>query len=323
MAIVCLAICGHCFVAMCGQNVLGHLWPLSALSLVAILSLAIDGHIPLRPLMAIFLLLAMCGHWPIYLHMYFTLTCIDQLPLPVKPLNHIAAMTQHWTTADFTKELGHLEKLAIAKPGGLAFSTMVQNYCCKLQAGQHWTSEAIVAIMEKLNQVVIPDQAKTQISDAIDQIANKANSGVRLVINGQWLESMTPYLTQKDWDTIYATNSQHAMQIICTRLRAIGLASLKEDTKKQAIAIILHALQANHKPIPNPYGILAFTQDFGDLFAKTPAKPGMHGIQRYPINPMELGQDWLTKAYGPDQMPACKIIECGFPKNLATYPHKW
>lgn len=88
------------------------------------------------------------------------------------------------------------------------------------------------------------------------------------------------------------------------------------------MAIILHALQANHKPIPNAYGIRAFTQDFGDLFAKTPAKPGMRGIHRFPMDIKELGEDWLAKAYGQDQRPAFKIIESGFPKNLATCPNK-
>lgn len=230
----------------------------------------------------------------------------------------VVAMGHQWTIADFTNELDHLARLGIASPQSKAFDTMVTTYCNKLNVANQWTAEAVVAIIEKLAQVNLPQKAKDQVASALDQVATKSNSHMRMVMTGQWIQDLAPYLTAQDWQTIYGTNCHDGMHCLAKRLRAMGLTSMKEDTKKQAIGIILHAIQSRDQPLPNAFGIRDFTQKFGAIFEATPAVQSMHGIQRFPFDPRELGDEWLNKAYGQDQRPEFKILENAIPKKMVT-----
>ena len=90
------------------------------------------------------------------------------------------------------------------------------------------------------------------------------------------------------------------------RLRAVGLAMLKEDTKKQAIGILIH-VSLHHGTgyeMPSCIALRTMTQDFAKVFHSTPSVPSRVTTHKFPANPTVLGADWLKAAYGQDDKPA-------------------
>ena len=217
-------------------------------------------------------------------------------------------MTHHWTVGDFCKELSHLEELAKLPGMTTTLCTMVDGFIQKIHAAKQWDSQGIVSLLTKLELSTLADEAKEKIKDSMTKIAQAVNGPevpAPNPTNGNGFESLSPYLTNKDWEQLKKCSHLSSMQVLATRLRAIGLASLKEDTKKQAIGIIIHvALEEKCQEPPSPLGVRTMTKDFGTIFHSTPIVPTMQTTVKFPADPNQLGKDWLLAAYGQEEKPA-------------------
>ena len=49
-------------------------------------------------------------------------------------------------------------------------------------------------------------------------------------------------------------------------------------------------------------------KDFSKLFVSTKFKCAVGSLATYPWNPVDLGEEWIQKAYGPNDQPLCKDI---------------
>ena len=207
---------------------------------------------------------------------------------------------------DFCKELDHLEQLAKLPNMSITLEAMVDGFIQKIHAAKQWDSHDIVSLLTKLETSTLADTCKEAIKESMTKIAKHAK-GLEMpaATNGNSFESLSPYLTQKDWEKLKKCCHLSSMQVLATRLRAIGLASLKEDTKKQAIGIIIHvALEEKGQEPPNALGVRSMTQDFGTIFHSTPNVPTMTTKVKYPADPNQLGEEWLLAAYGQEEKPA-------------------
>ena len=93
----------------------------------------------------------------------------------------------------------------------------------------------------------------------------------------------------------------------------MGAQSLKESTKGQAVAIALVVQAAQGKPSLSPESINSAVQDFGTIFQSLPGN-NCPGAAKYPNDPREMGQVWLSKAYPgeqPDFKDPCSMAEEG------------
>ena len=75
---------------------------------------------------------------------------------------------------------------------------------------------------------------------------------------------------------------------------AKSLAMLKEDTKKQAIGILIHVSLHHGTGYEMPRGIAlrTMTQDFAKVFHTTPSVPSMVTAHKFPADPTLLGCLW-------------------------------
>ena len=214
-------------------------------------------------------------------------------------------MTHHWTVEDFCRELGHLEELAKLPGMSTTLCTMVDGFIQKIHGAKQWDSHGIVSLLTKLELSTLANDSKDKIKDSMTKIAQAVNGPEVPATNGITFEALSPYLTNKDWEQLKKCSHLSSMQVLATRLRAIGLASLKEDTKKQAIGIIIHvALEEKGQEQPNALGVRSMTQDFGIIFHSTPNVPTMQTTLKFPADPNQLGKDWLLAAYGQEEKPA-------------------
>ena len=231
-------------------------------------------------------------------------------------------MTHQWKVSDFIQEMGHLDKLIQRKGGDQLVQRMTMSLCTKLKAAKHWTSQAILELVDALQGSGLPNDQMKAIQEAIDCIGLNEGSHLRVTMAGQHIEGFPSYISKKDWARLEEApkNTVHTMSILAMRLRSMGFISMREHTKRQVMSVILYLLV--HKggdPQPGPESRKRLSDEFTDVFVK--AIPGaMAGLSFYPANPNELGSQWLSQVYGPDDAPALFVIGPGW-NSKATRPN--
>jgi hypothetical protein len=96
-------------------------------------------------------------------------------------------------------------------------------------------------------------------------------------------------------------------------MKQMGLVSLTETCKKQALALLLHWSTEHGKPLPGPWQIYFVVKDFQALFTCTNVPCSVGSLETYPWNPLDMGEDWIGKVYGEHEKPACSEV------HLAMY----
>ena len=166
----------------------------------------------------------------------------------------------------------------------------------------HGFPESICQMLGKAQASTIPESMKSGILDTIQNLSTSQASHLKLVNSGQTVPNLAPYLTHSDWTalTSYVTQTDQ-LQLLAKRLRAMGVESLKEATKGQAVGIMLMVQSGQGKPCLSPDSINAAVGDFTVVFQALPATT-CPGAATYPANPDEMGEVWLRKAY-PSEKP--------------------
>ena len=164
-------------------------------------------------------------------------------------------MTNLWKVADFVSEVQHLDKLLQAQPNGQLGQSMTTSLCTKLQASKNWTSSAILTLIQALEQSTLPQNNKETIQGAINSLEGQNQGHLKTVLQGQMIVSFCQYISKLDWEKLEASpsNTTDTMSILAKRLKCMGVVSRKENTKKQAMAVILYLLvHKGGKPMPMP-----------------------------------------------------------------------
>ena len=220
-----------------------------------------------------------------------------------------SAMTHIFSLQDFQSELTHLEKLVTMLPDSPVVASVITTFSHKLQGVKTWSSESIVTLLLQAQALNIPEEHKGKILHTIQNLQAGANSHMKLCNSGQMVDHLPSYFTQSEWAKLANhVSTDDKFRLISQRLHMMGMFSLKENTKCQAIAIILMINSHGGKPAPTPHAVHAMVDDFQSIFHGEP-KPSSHGAghARYPSNPMELGKEWLSKAY-PSEQPLCQEV---------------
>ena len=221
----------------------------------------------------------------------------------------VAQMTLHGKVEDFIAELQHLDKLVQAQPGGQLAQSMTTSLCTKLQASKDWTSSAILSLIQALEESTLPKEKKDTIQGAINSLGGQNQGHLKTVLQGQVITFFCPYISKLDWQKLAAapSNTTDTMSILAARLKAMGLVSLKESTKKQAMAVILYLLvHKGNKPQPSAVTRRNMMAEFSAIFAHTPGSKAAC-LTKYPDKPQDLGPEWMLQAYGQDE-PAMVTI---------------
>ena len=142
-------------------------------------------------------------------------------------------MTHQWKVGDFIQEMGHLEKLIQRKGGGQLVQRMTMSLCTKLKAAKHWTSQAILELVDALQGSGLPNDQMKAIQEAVDCIGLNEGSHLRVTMAGQHIEGFPSYISKKDWARLEEApkNTVHTMSILAMRLRSMGSSCTSWSTK--------------------------------------------------------------------------------------------
>ena len=211
-----------------------------------------------------------------------------------------------WSHLDILKEVGDVAKFLqitrIASPNSIAAG----------QTGCHQMASAIIAALgnkiKALNSITagmalemytaiqaapLEDSNKAELTLAVDAVVGDAMDGLKpstaVHATPQSLVFLYNYLTQQDWDKLCSTSCSYwdALQVVAARLRSIGVRSLKEDTKKAAVALIVHVGMDKSGSMPAYKMIYQLVQDFTKTHASCSNQhiPGVVPLATYPEHP--------------------------------------
>ena len=218
-------------------------------------------------------------------------------------------MSTLWKVQDFLAELVHLQKLCQLLPDEAQHGPMVTAFLLKAQAVQKWSSQDIVALLEKAQELNFTASMSNQLKDGITKLCQNEGSHVKLVQAAQVVSNLAPYLTEEDWLQLGNKRSQVCqLTVLAQRLRAMGLTSLKEDTKCQAVALWLYShVELKGMPEPQATTLHTMVAEFQAVFQSLDPNPAVPSLHTYPDNPATLPEDWTKKAYG-EERPWCKVV---------------
>ena len=216
-------------------------------------------------------------------------------------------MAQQWKVEDLVQEMEHLEKLESKPKGQNIMSKMIDSLEHKMKS-LPMTPSIIPKMIETIDGSKLASERKDRLLSVLDTLSGPS-SNMRLTAAQQGIGSLSMYLSTSDWGKLHkATMTRDVLETLVRRLKTMGCVSLKEDVKAQAMGLLLHWMETKGIVAPGPWPLYYLVKDFSKLFISTKAKCEVGSLAAYPWNPLDLGEEWIKKAYGPNDQPECKDI---------------
>lgn len=197
-----------------------------------------------------------------------------------------------WTLADIKQEILDLSKLNDSRPNDQIVSRMVAQVEKKLESAGAISASTLIGLSETITSTSLSDELKTSLQNKVDDLAMSGSNGpLQLVARSQTLVTIYNYLSVSEFEKVQTSPLPVATQICCSRLRMIGIKSLKEKTKKSTLAFLLHLLQTRGEPMPTPAEVYKLSAYVAASFHENQVQPLVPGLATYPSTPAEIGQD--------------------------------
>ena len=105
-----------------------------------------------------------------------------------------------------------------------------------------WTATSLCEMMEACPACGLEDEHKEALLVVLEKTASssvQADSNLKLASKPQSLIHIMNYMSAKDRDAMLAGNSWDCIILVAKRLRACGMVSLREDSKKWCTAFLV------------------------------------------------------------------------------------
>ena len=197
-----------------------------------------------------------------------------------------------WCVEDLIQEIDDLDKLAMARNGSCIIPKMVDQFKEQINAVNEISAGQLLAVTQVLAKSSLSDSIKDTLQNTLDErsLSSSSQCLLKAVAIAQTLGQVWNYLTTSEYAELVKAPLPTMVQILCGRLRKVGVKSMKEKTKKPTVAFLIHILVSRGEPAPLGPDIYKLSQYFTDAFASHLQQPLVQGIATYPNTPMELGQ---------------------------------
>ena len=220
-----------------------------------------------------------------------------------------------WKVEDLVQEINHLEALESKSKSKTLIDKMVASMESKFKCLPTLTPGITLKIMDAIDDSKLCLETKDKLLNCVDSCTGPA-SNVKLAAAQQGVAHLPMYFTSTDWQKLQeAVMHREVFEIIASRMKLMGLVSMKEEVKAQALAIVLHWMDSKGNPVPEPWPLYYLVKDFSKVFMATRLTCPVASLATYPWRPADLGEEWLAKVYG-KELPMNKDL------NLGQYLHK-
>ena len=154
--------------------------------------------------------------------------------------------------------------------------------------------------LSKMNGLTSPD-AVMLLGHTL-MVSAKGNIAAKVTSTASACDHLNKYLTQEDWSQLESANSWEGAIVLAKRLKAIGAKSIKETTKRAAVAIFAGCAsnwlciqqQQGCKKLPPYHAIYNLVEHLTQAVANQPDAPyGDPCVQAHPEDPKSMGQGVL------------------------------
>ena len=207
-----------------------------------------------------------------------------------------------------------MAKLLQDRPNSMVGHTALGTLKQRLQGVPTWSPSALSDLYGKVKATNLPESLKEEIMEVMDTLDANNQTNLQLTTKPQSLCNLPPYLTQADWDKLHGGDLMvDGMRVLCERPKALGVKSMKEDTKRECIAVLLHVkCTVQKQAMPSPWHIYYLVNDLVKVFGNTKSeKCQVIGLLAYPALPTSLPQAFLQKAYG-NEKPAMEEVSLSY-----------
>lgn len=187
-----------------------------------------------------------------------------------------------WGVQDVLKELEDIDKMARLRTASTVVQQLVSSLKQKIQGMGRLTASTLVSITSALDNTVLSARVKEEISELLEQqVAGQGHSALKLQIQPQALNTVWNYVSASEWKQLQSCNSTDAVQILVRRLKASGLKSLKESTKKSGVALVVRLALQRGEAKPPAQEIYKLSMSFADSFHASTQAALVGGLATY------------------------------------------
>ena len=208
------------------------------------------------------------------------------------------AMSSHWSVDDLIKEidLDDIGALHETRSNSKLLDQLKLQFLQKLEVAHSLSAGNIIKLTKSLGSSSLPAEWKKQIHDAIDVTAMRQQAGpLKLGTAPQSMERVWNYMSKSESKALQNLRTTDAVSSTCMRLKAIGLRSMKEATKKNIVAFLVYLQLQQGKPMPPLQEIYTLSKYVHDAFIACTLIALVAGFAKYPSNPIDLGEEsWKT-----------------------------
>lgn len=210
----------------------------------------------------------------------------------------------HWTADDLVKEIIDMQSLYKLRPDSFVVGRMQTVLINKFQACQ-MSPSVVLKLLSTIQDSELPEEMKEALMETVDQQASSYVAGpLRLSTMPQTLKTIYYYLSISEMNTLLQmSTTMDAIALISARLRIIGLKSLKECTKKNVTAFLVHLALRRGEAMPSVQDIYRLAGQVANAFSVCTVQAQVAGYATYPPTPQELGDEFLRKAYNDGDVP--------------------
>ena len=182
-------------------------------------------------------------------------------------------------------------------------TSMIASLGKKLSTAVSLRAGDYVSLMKHVDGSKLPEEQKLELQKTLSQVASsngQQSVANKLVKEPQSMTNVPAYLTQADWDVLLQGDLDKAPHVLVARL----ITSLKEDSKKVCIALLVQSLLWHGHKMPDPQTIYKMAQQFTFLFNASSLTSQVvlsRNTRTYP-------QRWGSEACGPSEKPVLKDL---------------
>ena len=209
-----------------------------------------------------------------------------------------------WSSEDFVAELNDVSKLVnLSQASSTLHDSLVLALQKKLENTSTFMPSDFVRCVEAVENSSLPAEQKQRLSEAVVAKAAAATQeqGNKTVRSPQSLTNLPAYCTKEEMNTLMSGDINLAGVTIVQRLKKVGMTSMKEDTKRAAVALEVQAMIWHGMARPSPDDIYSKAQQLSKMFLADLTSSSVSPVKVYPSLPTGLGEDWVNKVYGTEK----------------------
>lgn len=197
-----------------------------------------------------------------------------------------------WHVDDLAKEIADMEVIYARSKGSELLPRMKDALKSKVEGIQALSPSSFVRLCDAVGKSSLPSEIKKELEDCLEAKAATSIQGpTRLQTMPQSMTMPFSYLSQSEWKQLeVAYNKVDFTNIIIKRIKACGLKSIKEDTKKGITTFLVCLQMKDGHPLPSKQEMYDLAGFVHDTFMACVAQPLHAGLARYPPSPYDIGE---------------------------------